>query len=56
MPFLPILHQATAAGDAAAVTYAASVALAALVSLLPRSSQRRHDARETLKILLRRKS
>jgi len=52
---LTLLHQADAAGGAAALSYAASVAVAALVSLLPRSSQRRHDARETLKILLLRK-
>jgi hypothetical protein len=52
---LTLLHQAASTGGAAAVIYAAPVALAALVSLLSRSSQRRHDARETLKILLRRK-
>ena len=52
---LTILHQAASVGSAAAIIYAATAALAALVSLLSRSSQRRHDARETLKILLCRK-
>ena len=51
MPLLLALHQAaTAAG-----LYAASVALTVLVALLAPSSRHRGDARETLKILLRRK-
>jgi hypothetical protein len=51
MPYLTILHKAAAAGT----LYAAAVALAVLVSLLAPRSTRRRDARETLKILLRRK-
>jgi hypothetical protein len=55
MSLLPILRQAAVGGGTAAVLYAASVTLTVLVSLLTPRRQHRADARETLKILLRRK-
>jgi hypothetical protein len=51
MSFLPLLHQAATTG----LAYTGLIALAALTSLLSPNPTRRHDARETLKILLRRK-
>jgi len=55
MPLLPALHQAATTAETTGVMYAASVALTVLVALLAPSSRHRGDARETLKILLRRK-
>lgn len=46
-----LLHQAATTG----LIYTALIVLAALISLLAPTSTRRSDARETLKILLRRK-
>jgi hypothetical protein len=51
MSFLPILHAATTAG----ALYAASIALAVIISLAVPSPRVRNEARETLKILLRSK-
>lgn len=51
MSFLPVLHAATAAGT----LYAACIALAVMMSLIAPGSKLRNEARETLKILLRRK-
>jgi hypothetical protein len=56
MSFLPLLHQAATAAGTTGLIYTALIVLAALISLLAPSSTRRGDARETLKILLRRKS
>ena len=55
MSFLPLLHQAATAVGTTGLIYTALIVLAALISLLAPSSTRRGDARETLKILLRRK-
>jgi hypothetical protein len=52
MSFLPILHHAA---TAAGVLYAACIALAVVTSLAAPSASLRNEARETLKILLRRK-
>jgi hypothetical protein len=53
MSFLPVLHEAATAASAAGALYAVSVALAAVTSLAAPSRERRDEARETLKILLR---
>ncbi len=55
MSFLPVLHQAACAASAAGTLYAACIALAAVISLAAPSPKLRNEARETLKILLRRK-
>jgi hypothetical protein len=55
MPYLTVLHQATASAGTAGILYAAAVTLAVLVSLLAPGSSHRSDARETLKILLLRR-
>ena len=55
MSFLPVLHQAATAASAAGTLYAACIALAVLTSLVAPSPKLRNEARETLKILLRRK-
>lgn len=55
MSFLPVLHQASIAASAAAVLYAACTALAVAISLMAPSPELRSEARETLKILLRRR-
>jgi hypothetical protein len=47
---------ASAASGAAGLLYAAIVTTAALTALLARTPVRRRDAREVLKILLRRRS
>ncbi len=51
MSFLPILHAATAAG----CLYTACIAVAVVISLIGPDPRLRGEARETLKILLRRK-
>jgi hypothetical protein len=51
MSFLPVLHVATTAG----ALYTACTALAVMMSLIGPTSKHRDEARETLKILLRRK-
>jgi hypothetical protein len=55
MPFLPVLHDAATSVSAAGALYAACIALAAVISLVAPNSTLRNEARETLKILLRRK-
>lgn len=55
MSLLPVLHQAPIAASAAGVLYAACTALAVVISLVAPSPKLRNEARETLKILLRRK-
>jgi hypothetical protein len=55
MSFLPLLHQAATTAGATGLAYTGLVVLTALISLLAPSDARRRDARETLKILLRRK-
>lgn len=56
MSFLPVLHQVAAAGGITGVIYVGLIALAVVISLVAPSSSLRRDARETLKILLRRTS
>ena len=56
MSLVPALYQTANDVGAAGIAYGISVATAALVSLLSRDKEHRRDARETLKILLRRKS
>jgi hypothetical protein len=55
MSFLPVLHEAATAASATGTLYAACIALAVVISLAAPSPKLRNDARETLKILLRRK-
>ncbi len=55
MPFLSFLHQIATVTSAAGALYAACIALAVMISLLAPSPRLREEARETLKILLRRK-
>ena len=55
MSFLPVLHQAVTATGAAGALYATCIAMAVVVSLVAPSHRLRDEARETLKILLRRK-
>jgi hypothetical protein len=55
MSLLPVLHQASIAASTAGVLYAACTALAVVISLVAPSPKLRNEARETLKILLRRK-
>jgi hypothetical protein len=55
MSFLPVLHQTAAAVSAAGGLYTICIALAALISIVAPSPAIRKEARETLKILLRRK-
>lgn len=54
MSVLPLLHDGAVLVGATGVLYTASVASAAAASLLA-GPERRRDARETLKILLRRR-
>ena len=55
MSYLLVLHHAATVASTAGVIYAASIAVSVLVSLLAPSTRLRSDARETLKILLRRR-
>jgi hypothetical protein len=55
MSFLPVLHQAATAASAAGALYGACITLAVVISLAAPSAKLRNEARETLKILLRRK-
>lgn len=55
MSFLLVLHQATAAVSVTGDLYALCIALAAVISIVAPSPDLRSEARETLKILLRRK-
>lgn len=49
-----VLHDGALATGVGATVCTGTVAVVALVSVLARSEQRRCDARETLKVLLRR--
>jgi hypothetical protein len=55
MSFLPVLHHAATTATTAGALYAACIALAVVTSLTAPSASLRNEARETLKILLRRK-
>ncbi|MDW4912632.1 hypothetical protein [Streptomyces californicus] len=55
MSVLPLLHDGAALAAASAALYAASIAIVVAVSVLSASPDHRRDARETLKILLRRR-
>lgn len=56
MSVLPqVFYDGAVLGGAASVLYAVTVATTAVTSVLARSSERRRDARETLKVLLGRR-
>ncbi|MDF3302528.1 hypothetical protein [Streptomyces tropicalis] len=57
MPGLtPVLDTALLPAGIGAALYAGTVAVVALTAALARAPERRRDARETLKVLLRRKA
>jgi hypothetical protein len=55
MSVLPLLHDGAVLAGTTGVLYATSVASVAVASIIARKPERRRDARETLKILLRRR-
>ncbi|ELP68866.1 hypothetical protein ACKI14_31370 [Streptomyces turgidiscabies] len=52
---LQVLHDGVTLGGGASVLYTSTVAATAVTSVAARSSDRRRDARETLKVLLGRR-
>ena len=50
-----LLHATAADASAAAVLYAATVSATAAIAVAAPTAERRHDARETLKVLLGRR-
>jgi hypothetical protein len=55
MPFLTVLHQTAATVSAVGGLYTVCIAVAAVISIVAPSPAIRKEARETLKVLLRRK-
>lgn len=55
MPYLSVLHHAAVTFTGAGALYAVCIALAVMTSLAAPTPRLRNEARETLKILLRRK-
>lgn len=53
--FIHLLHNTAIGADVTAVLYASTVTVVALTSVVARTGERRHDARETLKLLLGRR-
>ncbi|MEU3189510.1 hypothetical protein ABZ686_02445 [Streptomyces sp. NPDC006992] len=56
MLVLALIHDSAMLMGASGGLYAAGVATVAAASVIARSSERRRDARETLRILLRRRA